>query len=96
MYDVLPARSNLGIDIPLRPKPPSEDIVQVSPSPDRYNNPAQRYGVNNPNWFSNNVPSSAPGYGPEDFVVETVNLDKPLQVFKYLMVLTIRPRINYR
>ena len=96
VYDVLPARSNLGIDIPLRPKPPSEDIVQVSPSPDRYNNPAQRYGVNNPNWFSNNVPSSTPGYGPEDFVVETVNLDKPLQVFKYLMVLTIRPRINYR
>ena len=76
VYDILPARSNLGIDIPLRPKPPSEDIVQVSPSPVRYNNPSEQYGVNNPNWFSNNVPSSTPGYGPDDFVVETVNLDK--------------------
>ena len=36
-------------------------------------------GVDNPYWFSDSQqfsPSSTPGYGPDDFVVETVNLDK--------------------
>ena len=75
VYDeYFPAKSNLSPNGPLRAKPPSDDIVQVSPSPNLYGN--KQYGVNNPNWFSNNVPSSTPGYGPDDFVVETVNLDK--------------------
>jgi hypothetical protein len=82
VYDrVPPARSNLNPDGPLRPKPPSETIVQVSPSPphrpgDRESGEAQRYGVNNPAWFSQGLYSSTPGYGPDDFIVETVNLDK--------------------
>lgn len=84
-YDVVinnnrlpPVKSNLYSDKPLRPKPPSEQMIQVSPSPHDYSakdKPLQ-YGVNNPHWFSNEVRASTPGYGPEDFVVETVNLDK--------------------
>ncbi len=79
---VPPVRSNLNPDAPLRPKPPSEAIVQVSPSPppnwygDNENEDLRRYGVNNPSWFSQGLPSSTAGYGPDDFVVETVNLDK--------------------
>ena len=89
-YDVVydrapPARSNLNPEGPLRPKPPSEAIVQVSPSPpNRYGNSdsneyeLRRYGVNNPAWFSQGqqASSSTAGYGPDDFIVETVNLDK--------------------
>jgi hypothetical protein len=76
-----PARSNLNLDAPLRPKPPSEAIIQVSPSPpnrymDEDMDDFHHYGVNNPAWFSQGLPSSTAGYGPDDFVVETVNLDK--------------------
>eukprot|EP00090_Calanus_glacialis_P004778 TRINITY_DN13582_c0_g1_i1.p1 TRINITY_DN13582_c0_g1~~TRINITY_DN13582_c0_g1_i1.p1 ORF type:complete len:1386 (+),score=289.54 TRINITY_DN13582_c0_g1_i1:332-4489(+) len=73
-----PVRSNLYSDGPLRPKPPSEQMIQVSPAPHNYNQdiaPIQ-YGVSNPNWYSNEVKASTAGYGPDDFVVETVNLDK--------------------
>ena len=71
--DYVPSRSNMYGD--LRPKPPSEDIIVVSPSPEIYNDPYEQYGVNNPNWYGDG-PSSTIGYGPEDFIVETVNLDK--------------------
>ena len=71
--DYMPPKSNMYGD--LRPKPPSEDIIVVSPSPEVYNDPYEQYGVNNPNWYGNS-PSSTIGYGPDDFIVETVNLDK--------------------
>ena len=71
--DYLPPKSNMWGS--LRPKPPSEDIIVVSPAPELYNDPYEQYGVNNPNWYGNS-PSSTPGYGPDDFIVETVNLDK--------------------
>jgi len=76
--DIPPVRSNLYSDGPLRPKPPSEQIIQVSPAPHNYNAdiPPIQYGVSNPNWYSNEVKASTAGYGPDDFVVETVNLDK--------------------
>ena len=35
-----------------------------------------QYGVSNPHWFDKEYPSSTENYGPNDFVVETVNLDK--------------------
>jgi len=76
--DLPPVRSNLYSEGPLRPKPPSERIIQVSPAPHNYNKdiPPIQYGVSNPNWYSNEVKASTDGYGPDDFVVETVNLDK--------------------
>merc|ERR1719150_2134263 len=74
----LPVKSNLFHTGPLRPKPPSEDIIQVSPSPQDYDNTDLdlQFGVSNPHWYSNDVQASTPGYGPDDFIVETVNLDK--------------------
>ena len=80
-YDTLPAKSNVFGNGPLRPKPPSENIIQVSPSPQGFGEAEEvpQLGVDNPYWFSNGQdfsPSSTAGYGPDDFVVETVNLDK--------------------
>lgn len=80
-YDSLPAKSNVFGNGPLRPKPPSENIIQVSPSPQGFGEAEElpQLGVDNPYWFSDSQqfsPSSTPGYGPDDFVVETVNLDK--------------------
>merc|ERR1712083_922618 len=77
--EYLPVRSNLYSEGPLRPKPPTEQIVQVSPAPFDTNQkyPPITYGVSNPNWFSQQkTPTSTEGYGPDDFLVETVNLDK--------------------
>ena len=53
----LPVKSNLFHDGPLRAKPPSDDIIQVSPSPQDYDNTDidLQYGVNNPHWYSNDV-----------------------------------------
>ena len=53
----LPVKSNLFHEGPLRPKPPSEDIIQVSPSPQDYDNTGVdlQYGVSNPHWYSNEV-----------------------------------------
>ena len=80
-YDSLPAKSNVFGNGPLRPKPPSENIIQVSPAPQGFGEAEElpQLGVDNPYWFSDSQqfsPSSTPGYGPDDFVVETVNLDK--------------------
>jgi len=76
--DLPPVRSNVYSDGPLRPKPPSDQIIQVSPAPHDYSKdiPPIQYGVSNPNWYTNELKASTPGYGPDDFVVETVNLDK--------------------
>jgi hypothetical protein len=76
--DLPPVRSNLYSEGPLRPKPPSEQMIQISPDQHDYSKdiaPIQ-YGVSNPNWYSNEIKASTAGYGPDDFVVETVNLDK--------------------
>merc|ERR550532_2393694 len=53
-------------------------MIQVSPAPHDYSKdiPPIQYGVSNPNWYSNEIKASTAGYGPDDFVVETVNLDK--------------------
>lgn len=53
----LPVKSNLFHDGPLRAKPPSDDIIQVSPSPQDYDNTDidLQYGVSNPHWYSNDV-----------------------------------------
>jgi len=75
--DLPPVKSNVFSDGPLRPKPPSEEIIQVSPAPHDYNKEdAVQFGVNNPQWYSNEIQASTAGYGPDDFIVETVNLDK--------------------
>ena len=57
----LPVKSNLFHTGPLRPKPPSEDIIQVSPSPQDYDNTDLdlQYGVSNPHWYSNDVQVSS-------------------------------------
>ena len=78
-YASLPPQSNLVSGGPLRPKPPSDHIIQVSPSPQGYGEEEEllQFGVSNPHWYSQELsPSSTAGYGPDDFVVETVNLDK--------------------
>ena len=78
-YASLPPQSNLVSGGPLRPKPPSDHIIQVSPSPQAYGEEEEllQFGVSNPHWYSQELsPSSTAGYGPDDFVVETVNLDK--------------------
>jgi len=74
----LPVKSNLFHSGPLRAKPPSDDIIQVSPSPQDFDNTDVdlQYGVSNPHWYSNQIQASTAGYGPDDFIVETVNLDK--------------------
>ena len=91
-------KSNIFAEGPLRPKPPSEEIIQVSPAPHDYSydkdEPPLQYAVGNPNWYSNEIQASGTfflfqtmaminrsqastaGYGPDDFIVETVNLDK--------------------
>ena len=53
----LPVKSNLFHDGPLRAKPPSDDIIQVSPSAQDYDNTDidLQYGVSNPHWYSNEV-----------------------------------------
>lgn len=75
-----PMKSNIFAEGPLRPKPPSEEIIQVSPAPHDYSydkdEPPLQYAVGNPNWYSNEIQASTAGYGPDDFIVETVNLDK--------------------
>lgn len=78
-YDTPPPQSNAWGGT-LRPKPPSEQIIQVSPAPHGYGQVEElpQLGVSNPHWYSQELgsPSSTAGYGPDDFVVETVNLDK--------------------
>ena len=79
-----PVRSNVGFSQPLRPKPPSDGVFRVTPSPNYYPSSnskiiqTPKYGVNNPHYFTENVDSSnkETAYGPDDFVVETVKLDK--------------------
>ena len=79
-----PIRSNVGFDRPLRPKPPSDGVFRVTPSPNYHSSSnhkiiqTPKYGVNNPHYFSENLGNShsETGYGPDDFVVETVKLDK--------------------
>ena len=72
----LPVRSNVDPDQPLRPKPPSDGVFKVTPSP--YHKPYGRFGVQNPNFYSEELlsPSTTENYGPNDFIVETVKLDK--------------------
>ena len=55
--DLPPVKSNLFSEGPLRPKPPSEEIIQVSPAPHDYNKeePAVQFGVSNPQWYSNEI-----------------------------------------
>ena len=60
--DLPPMKSNIFADGPLRPKPPSEEIIQVSPAPHDYSydkdeRPLQ-YAVGNPNWYSNEIQAS--------------------------------------
>ena len=52
-----PVKSNLFSGGPLRPKPPSEEIIQVSPAPHDYDQdkPPIQYGVSNPQWYSNEI-----------------------------------------
>ena len=73
--DLPPVRSNVDPDQPLRPKPPSEGVFRVTPAPN-----FQSYGqlgVQNPHFYSQNrYGPTTENYGPDDFVVETVKLDK--------------------
>ena len=80
-----PIRSNVGFGRPLRPKPPSDGVFRVTPSPNYQSQSSNhkiiqtpKYGVNNPHYFTDNLDNShsETGYGPDDFVVETVKLDK--------------------
>ena len=74
----------MGFSQPLRPKPPSDGVFRVTPSPNYYPSSnskiiqTPKYGVNNPHYFTENVDTSnkETAYGPDDFVVETVKLDK--------------------
>lgn len=86
-----PVRSNVGFSQPLRPKPPSAGVFRVTPSPNYYQTSPNyyqssnhkiiqtpKYGINNPHYFTDKLDSShsETAYGPDDFVVETVKLDK--------------------
>lgn len=60
-YDHLPPQSNLAHNGPLRPKPPSEQMIHVSPAPQSWGTDQQeqwqqqeqpQLGVSNPQWFS--------------------------------------------
>ena len=57
-----PMKSNIFAEGPLRPKPPSEEIIQVSPAPHDYSydkdEPPLQYAVGNPNWYSNEIQAS--------------------------------------
>ena len=57
--DLPPMKSNIFAQGPLRPKPPSEEIIQVSPAPHDYSydkdEPPLQYGVGNPHWYSNEI-----------------------------------------
>ena len=71
-----PVRSNVNLDQPLRPKPPSEGGFRVTPAPNYYHS-SNQYGVDNPHFYSDDLnPVADKNYGPNDFVVETVKLDK--------------------
>ena len=89
IVDAMPSRSNVNPDQKLRKKPPSESSFRVTPSYNNfnYNNnngnnyAAARYGLSNPHYYESNTvtprtTTDAPAYGPTDFVVETVKLDK--------------------
>ena len=63
------------MDKPLRPKPPSDGVFKVTPAPSFSSNSAAKYGVPNPNFYSDNL-GPTDNYGQDDFMVETVKLDK--------------------
>ena len=73
-------RSNVSPDQPLRPKPPVSSSFRDTSSPNLSNseqigNNNFQYGVSNPEYYSA-TPTPTEGYGPNDFIVETVKLDK--------------------
>ena len=81
-----PVRSNVNPDQPLRPKPPSaprqpiRPNYQDTPRPNYYQH-SNNYGVENPQYHSDNKDKTAGSklvkvYGPDDFMTETVQLDK--------------------
>ena len=73
--DIPPVRSNVDPNQPLRPKPPSDGVFKVTPSPHRKT--YGQFGISNPNFYSENLQSpTTENYGPNDFIVETVKLDK--------------------
>ena len=78
--DLPPVRSNVDPNKPLRQKPPSSGAFRVTPAPNLYSNSRGRYGVNNPHYYTMDLPENngptTENYGPDDFVVETVKLDK--------------------
>lgn len=85
--DLPPVKSNVNPNQPLRKKPPSLGHFQATPKPNAYddyddkykhtfNQNSVQYGVSNPNYVSDNLPPVTDNYGPTDFVVETVKLDK--------------------
>ena len=88
-----PAKSNVAPDQPLRRKPPSSYKKPPALSaandyhPDLKNT---QYGVANPEFFSQGLERATPEpYGPTDFVVETVKLDKAF----FQDFLTARPML---
>ena len=64
----------MDLDKPLRPKPPSDGVFKVTPAPS-FAGANAKYGVPNPNFYSDNLGPSE-NYGQDDFIVETVKLDK--------------------
>ena len=73
--DIPPVRSNVDPNQPLRPKPPSDGVFKVTPSPHRKT--YGQFGISNPNFYSENLHSpTTENYGPNDFIVETIKLDK--------------------
>ena len=73
-FDLPPVRSNVDLEQPLRPKPPSDGVFKVTPAP-TFEAGAAQYGVQNPNFYSEKI-GPTENYGPDDFIVETVKLDK--------------------
>ncbi|XP_040572684.1 uncharacterized protein [Lepeophtheirus salmonis] len=80
-------KSNVNPDLPLRPKPPSEDLSQIPPRPygsyhsffnNHMNDQQYIYGMNNPLYFSAETTTTRPSYGPKDFIVETVTIDSAI------------------
>jgi hypothetical protein len=59
--------------LPLRPKPISTS--GLVPEPVSVSGGGYQYGVTNPDFFAG-TPTPTEGYGPNDFIVETVKLDK--------------------
>ena len=90
-------KSNIFAQGPLRPKPPSEEIIQVSPAPHDYSydkdEPPLQYGVGNPHWYSNEIQVARLKTGRKLNVFLTFSVFRPQLLVMVPMILSWRRSI---